>query len=172
MFLGGIENAKKCCDRPGREQSLRMLFEILLIVAVVVLLVVAAIALLVKFRPQALAPLGKLLMRSKRGREFAEKQTLKAAAANPEMISEMTEGLVGRKQAAELEKQLSSRSEDERYDVLEQATSLAQKGRIAEAQQLLQTKPRTGDQKRAQAKRKSKARAKSKQARAARKRNR
>lgn len=148
------------------------MLEIALIVLAVLVLLTVAAGLLAYLRPQTLTPLGKLLLRTKRGQRFAEKQAAKAVAANPELIGEMAGEVVSKKEAEEVERRLAAIPDDERAERLTRTIELAQSGRVAEAQRLLAEKPKTANDKRAAAKRKAKNRAKAKQARKQRKRKR
>jgi len=149
------------------------LTEILLIGFVVTALVLAGLWFLLHRKPEALEPVVRFAMRSKRLRRAAERRTAEQLAADPSALSEQVERIAGRDAARQLESALATRNEAERERILKAAISAANEGKQLDPS-VLQGQPgsgaRTPEQLRARNKAKSKARAKAKQARRQRKR--
>lgn len=160
---------------------------IILIVIGVVVLAMAALALLAWRKPEAVAPIAKLLNKNRKIREISENVAVKQLAKNPEALIDQTRELGGAKAAREMEKNLTGLTVEQREqkiretvvgDSSEKRPPLdidPNKVDITNAQQALdkmRERPKTADQLRAQNVRKSTARKKNKSAKAARKKNR
>ena len=152
--------------------------EILLIVlaALAVVLALGCVALwsLARRRPQALEPVMRLLLRSRRFRRAAQRRASQELA-DPEVLAEQVEQVAGRGAARQLKHALGGRSQKERERILAAAMEAAGQGRALDPSKLAGppgSGARTASELRARNKAKSRARAKAKQARRQRKRQR
>jgi hypothetical protein len=139
---------------------------LIMIIVGLAIAVFAGLAILLQVKPQALMPLVALLRKIGPVRRRMDDRALKAVAADPETAAEMMPA----KEAEAFRKIMKSRSEEERSEVIEEATKLAKKGQTQKAVQVMTQKPKTESERRAQAKKKAASRAKRKQARKQRRR--
>lgn len=132
--------------------------DIALIVVCAVLALLVVLALVVRKKPMLMAPLVDLIRKSKRGKEWTDKQAIRAAAADPEQIRALG------KEAEPLARALEGKTQSQREEMLEQAVRLQGKGNVQEAADLMRQKPKTASDRRAAEKKKAARRAKKKQA--------
>ena len=150
---------------------------LILSLALLVALALGAAALfaLSRWRPQALEPLMRLVLRSERLRRLVQRRAAQQLASDTEALEEQIEQVAGREATRQLKQALGGRSQADRERILGAAMEAASQGKMLDPSQLV-GKPgsgaRTADELRARNKAKSKARAKAKQARRQRKRQR
>ena len=130
---------------------------------------IIVIALLARFKPAALAPLGNLFMKSKRGRDFAQDRIASEIAANPELLDEMMPEEMPRAAREQLEAVLANRSEAERAEVMKRLMEAAESGKMPDVSLLQPKRAVTPGQTRSKNQAKNKRRAANKRARQQRK---
>lgn len=135
--------------------------ELLIIIPIALVALLVVFALLVRRWPQIASPLVHLVRKSKRGREWTDRQALRAAAqAEPEEMLEQ----IG-PAAKPLVEALEGRSAEEREEVLQKAIDLQAAGKTQQAADILRQKRKTPEEMRAAAKKKDARRRKKKAAR-------